>query len=165
MPVGVMNTLIAEENILLVKSVFEKRNIPFWLMFGTCLGAIRNSAFIKYDRDTDLGVYKKDLEQIINIFTELKKSGFEVKRVVENDGVVSIMRKNTYIDFYIMEKCTQGWMWGSYLEGDYFSKLEDVVFLNKVFKTPSPVLEFIQSHYGQDWKIPITGRQASLVKI
>lgn len=161
-PVGSMNIEIAKENLLLVRKAFK--GIQFWLMYGTCLGAIRGGDFIKGDRDTDIGVFKKDIEAVEVVLKRLESEGFEIRRVIENLSVISIIRKNTYIDIYVMSKNDYGWNWNNVQEKDYLTKLGSIEFLGYNFSVPYPVSEFLEDKYGHDWKIPIKNKQANLVR-
>ena len=143
------------ENLLIVKSVFRDKKIPFWLMYGTLLGAIRDGAFNPYDTDTDLGVYETDMDDVFEALVDMKVAGFEVIRTAHNDGLVTILRRKMYIDFYVMRKDDPGWTYGEgmYVPKDYFSQLLEVPFLGAQFKVPGRAIEFLKDKYG-DWQTP-----------
>ena len=150
----------ATENLLILKSVFRDKGIPFWLMYGTLLGAIREGAFISYDHDTDLGVYETDMEKIYPALLEMKVAGFEIIRTTRGDAIVSVLRRNTYIDFYVMTKFGNGWRYGDHLEHrNYFTELIRIPFLGTEFLAPGNPVEFLEDKYG-DWKTPRRGTHA-----
>lgn len=68
-----------------VKTVFEKYNVPFFLTYGTCLGAIRDKDFIEHDDDIDLGVVAHiDLKTRKEIGWLLYDLGFKPQEVMFN---------------------------------------------------------------------------------
>lgn len=146
---------IATENLLIVKSVFRDKGIPFWLMYGTLLGAIRDGAFIPGDTDTDLGVYETDMEKVLEAFSDMKVAGFEVIRTALKDGLVTLLRRKMYIDFYVMTKVGSFWRYGDgpLTTHDHFSDLIRIPFLGTEFLAPGNPVTFLKAKYG-DWKSP-----------
>ncbi len=65
----------------------EKDSIPYWLEYGTLLGAYRDGAFIPNELDIDVGVYLEDARRV---FYSLVKNGFKLVRefhVVGENGL------------------------------------------------------------------------------
>jgi phosphorylcholine metabolism protein LicD len=62
-----IKTLQREELKLLnaVVNLCSNCNIPYFAMYGTLLGAVRNGGFIPWDDDIDIAIYEDDLEKII----------------------------------------------------------------------------------------------------
>ncbi len=85
----------------------NSRNIPFWLEYGTLLGAFRDNSFVPNELDLDIGAYLKDAKQIFNA---LKKSGFVLVRefhiVGENGLEQTYSYKGTTLDvmYFFHEK-------------------------------------------------------------
>jgi len=69
---------IAIEALREVKEIFDKHGIVFWLDFGTLLGAVRESKFISWDHDIDLGAWCKEGNEIFSACMELEKGGFRI---------------------------------------------------------------------------------------
>lgn len=48
------------EILLEIRRVCDLRGITFYIMNGTCLGAVRHKGFIPWDDDVDIGMHIKD---------------------------------------------------------------------------------------------------------
>lgn len=63
-----------------IDKVCRKNNIPYWLDFGTLLGAVRHKGFIPWDDDVDITILRKDQKRLYKALElELPK-----KYVVQN---------------------------------------------------------------------------------
>jgi len=158
-----MNPLIAKENLLLLKSVLDKNDVKFWLMFGTCLGAVRERDFIAWDYDIDLSMFLSDLEKFFAVYPELKKLGFEIIRAL-NFSFFTLLRKRENLDFYVMYRNSKGdWRGPTFqLRKDYFSNLDEISFLGEKFLIPNNVSDFLSECYGHNWRTPTISRAGIL---
>lgn len=94
-----------------------KHNIPYWLEFGTLLGAYRDKNFIKNDMDIDVGVYLSDARTLYDVLTN---NGFKLVRefhVVGENGL-----EQTY-EYH-----------GVTIDVMYFYKYEDMLWCNGVYQ-------------------------------
>jgi len=66
------------DDLLDVKSVFDKHRIVFWLDYGTLLGAVRDGRIIPWDDDVDLGVLEAEKKKLLRAINELVKKRFYV---------------------------------------------------------------------------------------
>ena len=66
--------VIAKEALLYIDDIFKSENITFFLIFGTCLGTIRENDFIEHDIDIDLGTYKRDKDKLIPAIKKILKN-------------------------------------------------------------------------------------------
>lgn len=53
-----------------IDRICRAHDIPYWLDFGTLLGAVRHQGFIPWDDDADITVFKSDNARLIRHLTE-----------------------------------------------------------------------------------------------
>lgn len=146
----------ATENILIVHSILGN-NIRYCLMFGTLLGAIRDQDFIRYDKDTDIGLLDVNEAVITGLKEELRRFEFYIFR--DNPAFFSAMRKGEYIDFYKFYKVSKSYVCGNYIfDADFFNEIEYANFMGKGFPIPKHSENFLAVLYGDDWRVPLVGR-------
>ncbi|GAH33881.1 unnamed protein product, partial [marine sediment metagenome] len=94
---------IKDENLGLAMHILEKHSCKWWLEAGTCLGAVRQRAFITYDPDIDIGLPEAHLKLWDVFIKEFKSAGFELYKEWEHDGKrmeLSFKRKGIKLDLF-----------------------------------------------------------------
>ena len=95
---------IMKETFLDLNVLFEKYNINYYFIAGSCLGAIRHKGFIPWDDDIDLGMLRKDYDNFLQICHELPKKYFVSNYIFDKNAdhlLTRIYIKDTYVkDFY-----------------------------------------------------------------
>lgn len=61
-----------------LKNYLEEKNISYFIVAGTLLGAVRHKGFIPWDDDIDIGMERKDYENFIKVFHDEMNRG-EIK--------------------------------------------------------------------------------------
>ncbi len=144
-----------------VKQIFDDLGVTFFLMGGTCLGAIRDNGFIPWDDDIDIGsvigLHGVTEESLTEIAAAFRSNGFLTR--VDHYGPTSMLplvKHSSYI----------GWSCFPALDGNivqfpfvktplsFFTDLKEITFLDEKFYVPNPPEEFLRLKYGDDWRVP-----------
>jgi hypothetical protein len=155
-----MNLSIAKENLKLFHSIIEESKLTYGLFNGTLLGAIRENDLIRFDEDTDVYLLDEDKDKFFRLLDVFNQHGFNVVRW-EDDGLLSLMRKEEYIDIYFFRKRKKFGVFNLRVLNNEFEypaeNLENPErreFLGLSFPVPGKPEEIVEQIYGKDWKIP-----------
>ena len=158
--IGILNPVDCRYMLLNVKRILDTNKIPFFLVFGTLLGAYREQRFIPHDKDVDIGLfinYKSKVKRLIDkgIF---KKYGLHYTG--DNFKLFSTFRyKEEEIDLFYFNSSTKpndekiSPANSRYVIAKY-GPLKDIAFLGTTFKTVTNVEDSLVDSYGEDWKTP-----------
>jgi len=163
---------VSKQNLLDVKQLLDVNRVPFGIIYGTLLGAVREQNFLAHDDDVDTFILDENREKLLALLFEFRKIGFEVARY-EGD-VLSIIRNDDYIDIYVFRKNIFGNRVcnGDSLNSKYLETFDRIDFLGAQFNTPKNYISFLEKAYGRNWRIPkknspaeVKGRLAKIVKL
>ncbi|MBQ9549119.1 MAG: LicD family protein [Bacteroidales bacterium] len=170
-----------EEALSKLDAVFNESGVPYSLIYGTLLGAVREKGFIPHDCDIDLALWAD--EDYAPARKRLRAAGFEPKRCICVDegrfGYEETWRyKGIYIDFFHFFPDGRGCYYGTEFYNqdgcpDWKTSIARYGGL-KVLKTLLPVaketeylpfggiraraiksaLAFVQEYYGPGWRTP-----------
>ena len=156
-----MDVAIAEKVLLEVKAVMDRLGVQFFLRQGTCLGAIRDNAFISWDDDLDVGVILG-----VNSFTEqsikpLLAAFREIGCYVQSessDSVIyaTLLRDNIRVDVLfhrVIDEQIYHWP-GIWFPIRLFNQLKEINFIGATFLVPNPPEEYLRIKYGPNWQTP-----------
>lgn len=151
-----INKVQADENLKLLKKILIDCNVPFGLIYGTLLGAVREHDFITHDEDIDLFVLEENKAFFLSSLFVLRKNGFEVIRD-DGRGLISIIRKGEYIDFYIFKKIKEDIRVcsGLCILDKFLTETSTILFRGETYLIPKDYEEFLRFEYGENWKTPI----------
>ncbi len=149
---------IMKENFLILRNCLEENNIFYGLIYGTLLGAIRERNFIEYDHDADIYLFYEDKKRFLEVVLEdLLNKGFKIIR--ERRNMISLIRKDNYIDFYFFErkpirKKAYRFMGPIKYPAEILEKSIQYSFLGEMFRIPKNYIRFLEISYGKDWRTP-----------
>ena len=142
MDVGVATKLLLE-----AREIMDRLGVQFFLRQGTCLGAVRDSAFIPWDDDLDLGVVvglngftEQSIDRVLESFRE---SGYYVQAQRSDSLVISSLLKDSLrIDllfFWVIDRQIYHWP-GIWFPVSLFEQLKEINFLGEKFLVPMFIL-------------------------
>ena len=160
------------ECLKLVTDEFDENNVPYWLDYGTLLGAYRGSTLISYDYDMDIGVEIKYSDKIKSILEKaILDSKFEklpIAKWIDNKIYQIKFKKQEdvdplYLDVYFFDR-VDNYLYSNFFTKDQnykcktnisqIEKLESIKLGDFYFKCPNDVPKFLKIRYGDDFMIP-----------
>ena len=156
-----MDVAVAEKLLLETKEIMDRLGVQFFLRQGTCLGAVRDHAFIPWDDDLDLGIVvglhgftEQSIEPVLAAFRD---SGYYVRAERAESIVIStLLKHNMRIDLlfhWVINEQIYHWPW-IWFPVTLFNELKEVDFLGETFLVPNPPEEYLRIKYGPNWEVP-----------
>ena len=156
MDLGVAATLLRE-----AKEVMDALGVVFFLRQGTCLGAIRDNAFIPWDDDLDIGsiygMHGLTEESFDKVAAAFRTRGFHVSSgEFAGEAWLGLMKQNVRIDWgcYRVRKEHITHFPAIRIPIRLFSDLKEIEFIGERFLVPNPPDEYLQYKYGPNWQTP-----------
>ena len=146
-------------------SLLRDNNIPFWLGFGTLLGAVREGKIIPWDTDIDLGFWEKDAEKIIGLTDTIKKDGYGFRVRNAGDTILQIIIGHS-------PNCTRSLCMDSWRVDGFLAEcieypnsncpaqcldkenMIELEFEGEKLPAPAQPEIILKNFYGADWKTP-----------
>jgi hypothetical protein len=135
----------------------DSAGIVWWLSDGSALGAIRDNKFIGTDPDVDLGIWWDDLPDVLEAFAGWQRvDGQDLK--YQHSGVrVDIHPHVRDRDGVWFPLGLKGSRYRYRFPGRLFDRFDPVTFYGRDVQVPSPAADYLQDHYGPDWRTPKLG--------
>lgn len=157
---------ISEEDIKCLlqktKELFSLIELPFYLAYGTLLGAVRDHALIPGDEDVDVFILNE--QTLFNKLPFLYQNGFKVCRIIAGCLYSFRVNENSYIDVYILKPYKFA-VWGLTCYSlckyatpkKYFREYSEIDFLGDTYLCPKDPEKLLEFWYGKNWRIPVSG--------
>ena len=155
------------DKFILFDKIMKKKNIKFFLLGGTLLGAVRQESFAGRPTDVDVGIKDYDEKKLKNCIkqTALKEcSKVNFLKYEDKSKKIQITFKSLLIDIAIFKKRKFGnkLMWAGDSKNKkliQFSKTNLTKFITvklygKEFLSPEKPMDYLTKKYGKNWRIP-----------
>jgi phosphorylcholine metabolism protein LicD len=147
---------------LTVKGILDAYKIPFFLIFGTLLGAYRDKDFIKHDSDIDIGLLEQYNEKIVELINDGYFAIYGLKYIREwheKKHIRALQYKSDYIDLWFFDKRGKQYYSGAHYN-IYASQIDcgfsKIMFYGQKYNAPNDIEAYLSRHYYKsDWKIPV----------
>jgi hypothetical protein len=152
---------LAKQMLKEAKEILDPLGIPFWLRQGTCLGAVRDQAFIPWDDDVDLGsvigLNGLTEDMLDPVFDAFRDRGYFVN-VESNDRWIAagMMKSSLRVDltfFHIIDDSIFHFPF-IWIPARLFANLKEIEFMGGKYLVPNPPEEYLTTKYGPNWITP-----------
>jgi glycerol-3-phosphate cytidylyltransferase len=155
-----MNKDDAYEMLNIINKVSYSNDFIFFLTFGTCLGAIRDSNFISYDDDIDLGCYSNDKKKLIIVIDILlKEYNFQISKISKSEESITLVYKHITTDIGLYNIKDNYYLYNNMKRNRIplknLNNLKKIKFLNMIYNVPYYPEKYLEYKYGKNWKVPI----------
>lgn len=156
-----MDVDVAQTLLLEAKQIMDEQGVVFFLRQGTCLGAVRDGAFIPWDDDLDIGsifgLHGLTRQSVEPVAAAFRDHGYHVKvSSAGRDTWLGMMKHNMRIDWFCYKERR-----GSIVHFPavpipirLFRDLKEIDFLGEKFLVPNPPEEYLRFKYGPNWMTP-----------
>lgn len=72
------------EMLEIIDKILKENKLPYFLLGGSALGAVRHKGFIPWDDDIDIGLYRKDFEKMENLLNDKLPKNLMYCKIGEN---------------------------------------------------------------------------------
>ena len=152
------------EWLSLFSQVIGEYNIPIYLLYGTCLGIIRDQDIIPHDTDIDIGIKEDDFLKLSKAVKKLESLGFFITSVARFTIRFELKGVPDGLDLWTIEQVKNPFvrLWGYkwlcdhvYYKQDYFSDSDSVIYDKNKYYVPSPVTNYLEGVFGKSWTVLI----------
>lgn len=164
-----------------VRLIFERMLVwfdalPWWLDYGSVLGAVRHGGMVPHDKDGDIGMMQGDLERVLQLAPAIEAEGFSFAygpagKAGEFSGGNSVKVRrsatnHTNVDIFFWHERPDGLLDRKrYIHVDHFKgrafrperllPLSTVDYEGLQLPAPADPEWFCAHRYGPNWRTPI----------
>ena len=156
-----INPELARQRLKEAKEIMGQLGIPFFLRQGTCLGAVRDQAFIPWDDDIDLGcvigLNGLTEDMIAPVLDAFREHGYFVSSESNDRWIAAGMMKSSLrmdLTFFRIIDDSIFHFPGIRIPVRLLTQLKEIDFIGEKFLVPNPPEEYLRLKYGDDWMIP-----------
>jgi len=160
-----------KESLIAFKKVMGKNGIPFWLEYGTQLGAVRDGEIIPWDLDGDVGVWLKDIPRMKDAEQDFRANGMYIafqpghaflNYMVAKEKKVYLATLDIYT-FTFKEYKKKVWLvriengetYDVRSPGRYYLTFRIIKLFGELFHVPTEAEKALEFAYGKEWRTPI----------
>jgi hypothetical protein len=161
-----MDAVTGERNLKEAKTILDNLGVVFLLQSGSCLGAVRDNAFIPWDDDIDIasvmGVNGLTEETIYAAMAAFRSRGYYVKKnysILDGPPYAishSVIKDYARLDWSCM-RVVDGVIRsypGIPVPATSFTHPKEIKFLGEKYFVPNPPEEYLRLKYGAQWMVP-----------
>lgn len=143
------------EILKMLKEKMDSHDIPFYLMYGSLLGVVRENDFIKWDEDVDVGVLGRFQNRLAAIIDHLHP--LQLLRI--GDYYFSLMYKDEFVDVYTFTEEDEKYSYCGGLkryfdeEKEVFDEPSAIQFKGLDLLTVKDPIQSLERWYGLDWQV------------
>ena len=161
-----MNAVTGERNLKEAKMILDNLGVVFLLQSGSCLGAVRDNAFIPWDDDIDIasvmGMNGFNEETMYVALAAFRSRGYYVK---QNYAILhgppyaishSVIKDYARLDWsclLVVDGVIRSYP-GVQVPATLFTHPREIEFLGEKFFVPNPPEEYLRLKYGEQWMVP-----------
>ncbi|MCK9599922.1 MAG: hypothetical protein M0R06_12835 [Sphaerochaeta sp.] len=155
----------AQKVLGIVCNILEAMEKPYWLDSGTVLSAYRDNDINIYDHDIDIRTPEQfwSSEDIGEFVKQLWLAGFSQLKDTGDARmqILAVHKDDVKLDFkFVYFDDSEAWYFcfgetGTVIHAfkrTFFDQLETIGLFGRQYPCPSPVQEYIEAHYGPDWR-------------
>ena len=112
-----------------IKHFLEKSSVPYYLLGGSLLGAVRHKGFIPWDDDIDIGIVRDDYERFLEMVSKNLPEHLELRSyrdesdhhyyfsrivdtryVLSREGSLVSRKENLWVDIFPLDGMPNNWL-------------------------------------------------------
>jgi hypothetical protein len=149
----------------------NSHDFRYWLDYGSLLGLARNGKLLVYDHDTEIGIFKEDLNEFRSLAPLIQKAfGYDVTFPPRWPRITFSKVNHALMEVMVYEGC--GGFNVDLMGGKYdrrvrqnptcfltprclFEDLKKIDYEGIPISVPSNIEDYLYLRYGPDWKKPV----------